>query len=211
MPLQRGAGAEGYDRAAVARADLDDRRRLLAALDEGDGVGCRDGMIGLVAVLLLAHRQRRRPAIAKKRLSGRALMKANEKTVKEFGLDVAAEFIPEAIFTLVACMRDEKAKWSDRRGACTEILNRSEGTPGKSRDRNTPSGVIVVIQGSSGLTKEAITVTANADQAMTGPEAALANVDGTSVYAVALVLPCVISPAFKILIVASKSSTIVSL
>ena len=55
VALERGAGAEGDERRAVARADADDRGGLLGARRVDDGVGRRERVEGLVDAVLLAH------------------------------------------------------------------------------------------------------------------------------------------------------------
>ena len=56
MPFERGAGAEGDDGHAVRVAELQQLRRFLAALEEGDGVGHRVRLVVLAVAVLFAQR-----------------------------------------------------------------------------------------------------------------------------------------------------------
>ena len=85
---------------------------------------------------------------------GLALLKANRDIVAKFDTELVQEFMPEAIYTLVAAMRSEDSSWSQKIKAAIAVLDRAEGTPGKARDRNVPSGVVVMINTGSGPPQE---------------------------------------------------------
>ena len=55
------------------------------------------------------------------------------------------EHTPEAMQTLVDCMRDTKAKWGDRTKSAETILNRGWGTPVQLKDDGTQNDWISFI------------------------------------------------------------------
>jgi len=103
---------------------------------------------------------------------GRALLKANRDIVKKFDTELVQEFMPEAIYTLVAAMRSDDSSWGQKIKASIAILDRAEGTPGKARDRNVPSGVVVMINTGTGPPVEVTTVGSTSDGV--DPEKAMA-------------------------------------